>query len=61
MGEDVTAWLYEVSSGDRNRSGPRFMVQRRLEREAYAITPSPRRMLDLDGMNHSRLLRAVQE
>jgi hypothetical protein len=60
MGEDVTAWLSEVSWGNSSRNVSQFMGQRRLDREAHAITPSPRRMLDLDGMNHSRLLCAVQ-
>lgn len=57
----MASWLYQVSSGNRSRSVPRFMGQRRLEREAHAITPSPRRMLDLDGTNHLRRLCAVQE
>jgi hypothetical protein len=61
MGEDVTAWPYEVSLGNRNRSGSRFMGQRRLEREAPAITQSPRRMLDLDDMNYSSLFCATKE
>jgi hypothetical protein len=46
--QDVTAWRYQVSSGNRNRSVSRFMGQRRLNREAHAIIQSSRRILDLD-------------
>jgi hypothetical protein len=61
MGRDVTVWLYQGSEGNRSRSASLFMGQRLLDREAHAITQSPRRILELNWRNHSRLFCAVQE
>jgi hypothetical protein len=39
-GGDMTAWRSQVSQGDRSQSVSLFMGQRRLDREAHAITQS---------------------
>jgi hypothetical protein len=36
----MTAWRSQVSQGDRSQSVSLFMGQRRLDREAHAITQS---------------------
>src|ERR1043165_7873315 len=59
-GGDVTAWRSQVSLENSSQNVSLFMGEGLPAREAHTITQFLRRMLELDGMNHSRLFWATQ-